>query len=39
MVIFKNSGSHRPAWAKYGEYKFLPKQRWLHNLEVSLLAL
>uniref|UniRef100_A0A2S2N9C5 Tumor protein p53-inducible protein 13 n=1 Tax=Schizaphis graminum TaxID=13262 RepID=A0A2S2N9C5_SCHGA len=26
-------GSHRPAWARYGEYKFLPKQRWLHNLE------
>ncbi|XP_050436905.1 uncharacterized protein LOC126843407 [Adelges cooleyi] len=26
-------GSHRPAWAKYGEYTFLPRQRWLHNLE------
>lgn len=26
-------GPHRPAWAKYGEYKFLPRQRWLHNLE------
>ncbi|KRT84561.1 hypothetical protein AMK59_2137, partial [Oryctes borbonicus] len=26
-------GSHRPLWAKYGEYKFLPKQRWIHNLE------
>jgi len=26
-------GPHRPAWARYGEYKFLPKQRWLHNLE------
>ncbi|XP_050533675.1 uncharacterized protein LOC126901318 isoform X2 [Daktulosphaira vitifoliae] len=26
-------GSHRPAWARYGEYTFLPKQRWLHNLE------
>nr|XP_018906401.1 PREDICTED: uncharacterized protein LOC109036564 [Bemisia tabaci] len=26
-------GNHRPAWAKWGEYVFLPKQRWLHNLE------
>ncbi|CAH1405523.1 unnamed protein product [Nezara viridula] len=26
-------GTHRPAWPKYGEYTFLPKQRWLHNLE------
>ncbi|XP_017770360.1 PREDICTED: uncharacterized protein LOC108558066 [Nicrophorus vespilloides] len=26
-------GSHRPLWAKFGEYTFLPKQRWLHNLE------
>ncbi|XP_057654821.1 uncharacterized protein LOC130893064 [Diorhabda carinulata] len=26
-------GTHRPLWPIYGEYKFLPKQRWLHNLE------
>ncbi|XP_022184770.2 uncharacterized protein LOC111044029 [Nilaparvata lugens] len=26
-------GTHRPVWARYGEYKFLPRQRWLHNLE------
>ncbi|XP_014276623.1 uncharacterized protein [Halyomorpha halys] len=26
-------GTHRPAWPRYGEYKFLPKQRWLHSLE------
>lgn len=26
-------GVHRPLWAVYGEYTFLPKQRWLHNLE------
>ncbi|KAM0733234.1 Tumor protein p53-inducible protein 13 [Formica fusca] len=26
-------GPHRPLWPVYGEYKFLPKQRWLHNLE------
>ena len=32
-----DSGSHRPAWARYGEYKFLPKQRWLHNLEVCII--
>ncbi|XP_072163671.1 uncharacterized protein [Diadema setosum] len=27
------SGAHRPLWAKYGEYRYLPKQRWLHNME------
>ncbi|XP_006621423.1 uncharacterized protein LOC102680815 [Apis dorsata] len=26
-------GTHRPLWPVYGEYKFLPKQRWLHSLE------
>jgi Protein of unknown function (DUF3105) len=26
-------GTHRPLWAKYGEYSFLPPQRWVHNLE------
>lgn len=26
-------GTHRPLWAEFGEYKYLPKQRWLHNLE------
>ncbi|XP_054272301.1 uncharacterized protein LOC128992638 [Macrosteles quadrilineatus] len=26
-------GPHRPAWAKYGEYKYLPPQRYLHNME------
>lgn len=26
-------GSHRPLWPVYGEYKYLPKQRWLHSLE------
>lgn len=27
------SGPHRPRWARWGEYDFLPPQRWLHNLE------
>lgn len=27
------SGPHRGAWARWGEYDFLPPQRWLHNLE------
>lgn len=26
-------GPHRPMWAKWGEYEFLPPQRYLHNLE------
>ncbi len=27
------TGPHRPRWARWGEYDFLPPQRWLHNLE------
>lgn len=27
------SGNHRGTWARWGEYEFLPVQRWLHNLE------
>uniref|UniRef100_A0A915KBD4 Uncharacterized protein n=1 Tax=Romanomermis culicivorax TaxID=13658 RepID=A0A915KBD4_ROMCU len=26
-------GEHRPNWAIWGEYLYLPPQRWLHNLE------
>ncbi len=26
-------GDHRGAWAKWGEYSYLPPQRWLHNAE------
>lgn len=26
-------GDHRPLWAKYGEYRFVPRERWLHNVE------
>ncbi|XP_070505927.1 uncharacterized protein [Chironomus tepperi] len=26
-------GCHRPLWPTYGEYKFVPPQRWLHSLE------
>ena len=26
-------GNHRPIWPKFGEYRFLPAQRWLHNIE------
>jgi len=28
-----SSGDHRPAWGRWGEYDYLPPQRWLHNLE------
>lgn len=27
------SGGHRPVWPQYGEYNYLPTQRWLHSLE------
>lgn len=26
-------GTHRPLWPRYGEYKYVPPQRWLHNSE------
>ncbi|KAK3852118.1 hypothetical protein Pcinc_041278, partial [Petrolisthes cinctipes] len=26
-------GSHRPLWPAFGEYLFVPVQRWLHSLE------
>jgi hypothetical protein len=26
-------GDHRPVWPKFGEYQFVPAQRWLHNIE------
>ncbi|CRL04538.1 CLUMA_CG017611, isoform A [Clunio marinus] len=26
-------GPHRPLWARYGEYSYVPVQRWLHNVE------
>ncbi|CAH0555019.1 unnamed protein product [Brassicogethes aeneus] len=32
-TIIPTFGPHRPLWAKYGEYKFVPRQRWIHNLE------
>lgn len=31
--IIPTFGDHRPLWPKYGEYSFLPKQRWVHSLE------
>ena len=33
-----SSGTHRPVWGKWGEYVFLPEQRWLHNLEHGAIA-
>jgi len=26
-------GRHRERWAKWGEYEYIPAQRWLHNAE------
>lgn len=28
-----SSGPHRPEWGRWGEYSYIPPQRWLHNLE------
>ncbi|GFR17369.1 uncharacterized protein TNCT_661171 [Trichonephila clavata] len=32
-VTIPTYGNHRPLWPVYGEYIFVPPQRWLHNLE------
>ncbi len=34
-----SSGSHRPQWGRWGEYSWLPPERWLHNLEHGGVAL
>jgi len=34
-----SSGAHRPEWARWGEYDYLPPQRWLHNCEHGGIAL
>jgi hypothetical protein len=26
-------GAHRPQWGRWGEYMYLPPQRWIHNME------
>lgn len=33
------SGPHRSRWGRWGEYSFLPPQRYLHNLEHGGIAL
>ncbi|KAK3084452.1 hypothetical protein FSP39_013766 [Pinctada imbricata] len=33
MSYIYNSGPHRPLWPVYGEYLYLPPQRWVHSLE------
>ncbi len=42
-IVYKaappSSGDHRPDWARWGEYSYLPPQRWMHNLEHGGVAL
>lgn len=33
MEQIPSIGPHRPLWAKYGTYKYLPPARWMHNVE------
>lgn len=33
------SGPHRPQWGRWGEYSWIPPERWLHNLEHGGVAL
>ncbi|XP_043221124.1 uncharacterized protein LOC122381237 [Amphibalanus amphitrite] len=36
-LVYKDTiptyGDHRPLWGIFGEYQYLPPQRWLHNVE------
>lgn len=32
-LFFSFSGTHRPNWPVYGEYDYVPVQRWIHTLE------
>lgn len=34
-----SSGDHRARWGRWGEYSYMPPQRWLHNLEHGGVAL
>lgn len=31
--------NHRPLWPVFGEYQFVPRQRWLHNIEHGAIVL
>lgn len=31
--------NHRPLWPTFGEYQFVPRQRWLHNVEHGAVVL
>lgn len=32
-------GTHRPVWASFGRYRYLPPERWQHNLEHGVVVL
>jgi len=32
-VTVPTHGDHRPNWPVFGEYQYVPPQRWLHNIE------
>jgi len=32
-VSIPTFGDHRPLWPIFGEYRYVPPQRWLHNIE------
>lgn len=33
MASVSYSGPHRVIWPKYGDYTYIPPQRWVHSLE------
>merc|ERR1719507_243394 len=38
MVWPMSTGRHRERWPKWGEFEFLPEQRWLHGAEHGALV-
>lgn len=34
-----SSGPHRPMWGRWGEYEYMPPQRYIHNLEHGGIAI
>lgn len=39
FLFYFKSGTHRKLWPVYGEYVFVPPQRWIHSLEHGAIVL
>lgn len=39
FLVVHFSGTHRKLWPVYGEYVYVPPQRWIHSLEHGAIVL